>query len=151
VAPTVSIVEAPAGVYVPLAGLLAKVFTIILLVPPSLIVTSVVGIVIVKDATVATGAKGESVTPPVALRTPAGVNTTVPALAPLIAVPKCKPTVFEIVSGAIITAAAVDEAVTCAKVAAVKANITSEIASNFFICFIFSFFWLANIKLKFLN
>ena len=147
-APTVSVVVAPPRVYVPAAGVLSKVLTIMLLVP-SVMVTSAEGRVIVialvgspeivKVATVAAGAKPESVTPPVADLALPEVNTTVPAVAPLQAVPKCKSIVFAIERGAIITADAVAEAVSCENAGAENASITTEIVRNFPICFIFSF------------
>jgi hypothetical protein len=102
-----------------------------------MVIARVVSPSIVKEATEATGVKVDSVTPPVAERTPAGVNTTVPAVVPLQTVPKCRSTVFVIERGAIITADAVAEAVTCANADAENANITTAIVRNFPKCFIF--------------
>jgi len=155
VAPTVSVVVAPASVWAPAAGVLKKVLTIMLLVP-SVIVTSADGRVIViarvgspeivKEATVAAGAKPDNVTPPVAERPPAGVNTTVPSEAPLHAVPKCKSTSFAIESGAIITAEAVAEADSCANADAENASITTATARNLVIRFILSLIKLVIVK-----
>jgi hypothetical protein len=103
-----------------------------------MVIARVVSPSIVKEATEATGVKVDSVTPPVAERTPAGVNTTVPAVVPLQTVPKCRSTVFVIERGAIITADAVAVAVcNCANADAENANITTAIVRNFPKCFIF--------------
>jgi hypothetical protein len=145
-------VVAPASVYAPAAGVLWKLFTVILFVP-SVIVTSVAGSVIVitlvgspeivNEATVLVGAKPERVTPPVAERTLAGVTVTTPDVVPLHITPKCKSAVCTMERGAIITADAEAEAVVCAKIPEEKPSITTAIAKNLTIFFIFlNFFWL---------
>jgi hypothetical protein len=96
-----------------------------------------------------------NVTPPVGVRVGAAAaeSATVPGVALTVRRPKSISTFFVIAIGVRIVAVAVAVAVapTWANVTAENAKNTIAVAKNFVICFIFSFFWLANIKLKFLN
>jgi len=89
------------------------------------------------EAAVTVPATAGSVTPPVFVRVPAGIRTTVPATVGLTAIlPKFRSTVFEIAIGVITVADVVAVADTCAKeliVIAIIAMVRVKILVVFFI------------------
>jgi hypothetical protein len=151
-APTLSVVVAPASVYVPEAGVLWKLFTVMLFVPSVIVIPAGEGgnvmvmalpssPVIVKEATVFTGEIIARVTPPVEERTLAGETVTTPAVVPFHITPKCRsaPATCVMERGEIITAEAEAEALVCAKIPEENPSITTAIAKNLMIFFIFFF------------
>jgi hypothetical protein len=141
VAPTVSTCEPPESVPVP-EGVLVNEFTDMVF-PPLLIVNGVDGNVMVyvyepspvtvKEAAEIVPATTGNVTPPVLVRTPAGVKITVPATALTATFPKFISTVFEMAIGVMIVAEAVAVADTCANVVERNPKIIIVVMISFFI------------------